>query len=363
MGKRKKIAILTGGGDCPGLNAVIRAVSKKAIGEYSYEIIGVKDGFEGLIHNNYQPLGYDDVSGILTLGGTILGTSRRANPYKYGIHVGDKVEFKDISKETIKNIHKLNIDCLVCLGGDGTLDIANRLYNDGIPTVGVPKTIDNDVKGTDITFGFNSACAIATDAVDRVHTTAQSHHRIMIVEVMGRYAGWISLYAGIAGGGDVVLIPEIPYSYEVIADVVRKRDKKGRRFSIVVIAEGAKPKGGEIYISKMEKENPYPIRLGGIGFKAGEEIEKLTGIETRTIVLGHLQRGGSPTAFDRVLATRFGVRVVEMIENGEFGCMVGLQGDSLVSVRLSEVAGGQRTIPLNDPLIKVARSVQTCFGD
>ena len=360
---KKRIAILTGGGDCPGINAVIRAVTKKAIIEYGMEIIGIEDGYEGLINNKHRKLSYEDVSGILTLGGTILGTSKTANPYRYAIRRGKKLFFKDLSKTVIRNAKKLDIDCLVCIGGDGTLGIAYDLYRDGIPIVGVPKTIDNDIRGTDITFGFDSAVWIATEGIDRIHTTAQSHHRIMIIEVMGHNAGWLALNSGIAGGGDVILIPEIPYDVGVIARVVKERHRKGKRFSIVVVAEGAKPKGGDIVIQRIVKTSSDPIRLGGIGFIVGEQLEKATGLETRTVVMGHLQRGGSPTPFDRILATELGTKAVEMIEKKEFGQMMGVKGDSLVNVPLQVAAEGPRRVPLNNRLIQAARSVGTCFGD
>jgi len=364
MEKRKRIAVLTGGGDCPGINAVIRAVTKKAILGYGMEVIGVKDGYDGVIHNRYRKLEYDDVSGILTLGGTILGTSKVANPYRNAVKKGDKLEFEDVSKATIENIRRLEIDCLVCIGGDGTLNIAHRLFKDGgIPIVGIPKTIDNDLRGTDITFGFDSAVFIATEGIDRVHTTAQSHHRVMIVEVMGHNAGWIALHSGIAGGGDIILIPEIPYDMEIIAEKVRERSRIGKRFSIVVVAEGAKPKGGDIVIQRIVKESSDPIRLGGIGFLLGDQIEKKTGVETRTVVMGHLQRGGTPTPFDRVLATRLGSKAIDLIESREFGYMVGVKGDSLGKVSLEEVAKGLKTVPSDHPLLGVARSVGTSFGD
>lgn len=361
--KKKKIAVLTGGGDCPGINAVIRAVAKKAIYEKDIEVTGIEDGYHGLVNNQYRPLTYDDVSGILTLGGTILGTSKTANPYKYAVRKGRRLEFRDLSKTAIKNIKKLGVTCLVCIGGDGTLGIAYRLFEDGIPIVGVPKTIDNDLRGTDITFGFDSAVSIATEGIDRIHTTAQSHHRIMIVEVMGHKAGWIALHAGVAGGGDIILIPEIPYDVNIIAEKVKERNRKGRRFSIVVVAEGARPKGGDVVIKRIVKESTDVVRLGGIGFVLGAQIEKMTGLETRTVVMGHLQRGGSPTSFDRVLATQLGARAVDMIENKEFGYMVGVKGNTLVKVSLQVVAEGTKTVPLDHPLIKTARSVGTCFGD
>lgn len=362
MGDGKRIAILTGGGDCPGLNAVIRAVAKRAIVVYGMEVIGIKDGYDGLIHNQCRKLDFDDVSGILTLGGTILGTSNTANPYRCAVRKDDGLEFEDLSAQAIENVKKLGIDCLVCIGGDGTLQIAYSLFRDGVPVVGVPKTIDNDLRGTDITFGFDSAVCVATEGIDRVHSTAQSHHRVMIVEVMGRTAGWIALHSGIAGGGDIILIPEAPYDHDVIAERVRERSKRGKRFSIVVIAEGAKPIGGEVAIQRIVKDSTEPVRLGGIGIVLGAQIEDMTGIETRTVVMGHLQRGGSPTPFDRILATRLGSRAVDMIDCGEFGHMVGVRGDSLVNVALEDVAIGPRTVPMDSPLIDAARGVGTCFG-
>jgi len=363
MKKKKRIGILTGGGDCPGINAVIRAVAKKAINEKDMEVIGIEDGYHGIVNNRYRTLKYDDVSGILTLGGTILGTSKTANPYRYAVKKGSKLGFQDLSRKTIRNIKKLDLTCLVCIGGDGTLGIAYRLFKDGIPIVGLPKTIDNDLRGTDITFGFDSAVSIATEGIDRIHTTAESLHRIMIVEVMGHRAGWVALYSGVAGGGDIILIPEIPYDMNIITEKVKERNKKGKRFSIVVIAEGAKPKGGDIVIQRIVKESSDPIRLGGIGFVVGEQIEKITGLETRTVVMGHLLRGGSPTPFDRILATGLGTKAVDMIEDKEFGYMVGVKRNSLVTVPLKEVAKGPKIVPSNHPMIKAARSLGTCFGD
>ncbi len=363
MGKKGRIAILTGGGDCPGTNAVIRAVAKKAILEYGLEIIGIEDGYDGVIHNRHRILHYDDVSGIITLGGTILGTSNISNPYRYAVRRGSGLEFEDLSQTAIANIKRLEVDCLVCIGGDGTLNIAYRLFRDGVPIIGLPKTIDNDVRGTDISFGFDSAVSIATEGIDRIHTTAQSHHRVMIVEVMGREAGWIALHAGVAGGGDIVLIPEVPYDIDVIDEKVEERNRRGKRFSIVVVSEGAKPKGGHVIVKRVVKESTDPVRLGGIGFILGAQIEKATGIETRTVVMGHLQRGGVPTPFDRVLATRLGTKAVDMIENETFGHMAGVKGNSLIEVPLEEVARGTRQIPLDEPLIQSARSVGTCFGD
>lgn len=363
MAKSKKIALLTGGGDCPGINAVIRAVTKKAILEQNMEVVGFEDGYEGVIQNRHRQLRYDEVSGILTLGGTILGTSKTANPYSYPIEGQGEAEFEDVSQTAIRNIENLGIECLVCIGGDGTLNIAHKLSRDGVPIVGVPKTIDNDLRGTDITFGFDSAVAIATEGIDRIHTTAQSHHRVMVIEVMGNRAGWLALHSGIAGGGDVIVIPEIPYDTEIIAEKVRERSKKGKRFSIVVVAEGAQPLGGEVVVQRIVKSSTEPMRLGGIGFVLASQIEDLTGIETRTVVMGHLQRGGSPTAFDRVLATRLGTRAVDYIEEQRFGHMVGVKGNALVPVTLEEVAIGPKTVSSDDPLIQAGRDVGTCFGN
>lgn len=361
--KKKRIAILTGGGDCPGINAVIRAVTKKAIYEKGMEVIGIEDGYHGMIENRHRLLTYDDVSGILTLGGTILGTSKTANPYYYAVKKGDRVEFQDFSKKAIQNVKRLKPTCLVCIGGDGTLGIAHRLFKDGLPIIGLPKTIDNDLRGTEVTFGFDSAVTIATEGIDRIHTTAQSHHRIMIVEVMGHRAGWVALYSGVAGGGDIILIPEIPYDIGVIAEKVKERNRRGKRFSIIVVAEGAKPQGGDVVMQRMVKESSDPVRLGGIGFVLGEQIEKRTGLETRTVVMGHLLRGGPPTPSDRILATGLGSKAVDIAESKEFGYMVGVKRNSLITVPLGEVAKGPKTVPLNHPMIKSARSLGTCFGD
>jgi len=359
----KKIAILTGGGDCPGLNAVIRAVVKKASGEELFEVIGIEDGYDGMVHKKFKKLGYDDVSGILIEGGTILGTSKVANPYRYPIKKGKKLTFKDFSKAAIRNVKDAGVECLISVGGDGTLWIANKLNNDGIPVVGVPKTIDNDIIGTDITFGFDTACSIATEGVDRLHSTAQSHHRVMILEVMGHKAGWIALHAGVAGGGDIILIPEIPYSIDAVCEKVRQRNRRGRKFSIIVVAEGAKPKGGDVVIQRIVKESTDPIRLGGIGFVLGKKIEESTGIETRTVVMGHLQRGGTPTPFDRVLATALGTAAIDLIVKKRFGRMVNVRGQSISDIALKDVAQGTRTIQPDNPLLRSARSVGTCFGD
>jgi 6-phosphofructokinase 1 len=363
MKRKRSIAILTGGGDCPGTNAVIRAVAKKAIIQFGMDVIGIEDGFEGLIYRRWRKLNYEDVSGILTVGGTILGTSNKSDPYRYAIEKGKKLQYRDVSKMVSANIKKLGVECLVCIGGDGTLFVANRFHKQGVPIVAVPKTIDNDLRGTDVTFGFDTAVSIATEAIDRVHTTAQSHHRIMIVEVMGRTAGWIALYSGVAGGGDIILIPEIPYDIESVISKVKDRNRMGKRFSIVVVSEGAKPKGGEVVVRQIVKNSPEQVRLGGISFVLGHQIEQITGVETRQVVLGHLQRGGTPTPTDRVLATRLGTKAVELIEKRHFGYMAAVKGNDIIAVGLEEVAKGPRNVPLGHPLIAAARSVGTCFGD
>ena len=360
--KKKRIGILTGGGDCPGINAVIRAVAKKAIHDYDMEVVGIEDGYDGAVNDKHRKLESRDVSGILTLGGTILGTTKKVNPYRYAIKKGADFEYKDMSKVTIRNIRQLELDCLVVIGGDGTLGISYKLFKDGIPIVGIPKTIDNDILGTDLTFGFDTALTTATEGIDRLHSTAQSHHRIMVIEVMGHNAGWLALSSGIAGGGDIILIPEIPYEMSRIRDKVKERHKKGKRFSIIVVAEGAKPKGGSVVIQRMVKESSDPIRLGGIGFVLGDQIEKLTGFETRAVVMGHLQRGGSPTAFDRILATQLGSKAVDLIASKSFGYMVAMQKSALIKIPLKDVAKGHRSVPVDHPLIKTAISLGTCFG-
>jgi 6-phosphofructokinase 1 len=363
LGKKGRIAILTGGGDCPGINAVIRAVAKKAIIDYGYEVVGILDAYEGLVRGRHKILHYDDVSGIINLGGTILGTSNKANPYRYPVEKDEVVEFEDLSATAIDNYRRLHADCLVCIGGDGTLTIANQLFKDGIPIVGVPKTIDNDIMGTDITFGFDTAVFVATEGLDRIRTTAQSHHRVMVVEVMGRNAGWLALHSGIASGAEIVLIPEIPYDLDIVTDRVNDRNRRGKRFTIVVVSEGARPQGGDVVVQRVIKESTDPVRLGGIGFVLGSQIELTTEVETRTVVLGHLQRGGVPTPHDRVLATRLGTKAVDMIQNESFGKMAAIKNGKLAETPLSVVARGQRKVPLNDPLIQSARSTGTCFGD
>lgn len=363
VGMKKRIAILTGGGDCPGINAVIRAVAKTAIIDYDLEVVGFLDGYEGLIQSRWKKLDYEDVSGIITLGGTILGTSNKADPFRYAVRKSDgSLEIEDVSEKAVKNFESLNAICLVVIGGDGSLKIADRLVKMGMPIVAVPKTIDNDVGCTDRTFGFDSACATTTEAIDKIHTTAQSHHRVMIVEVMGRYVGWLALYSGVAGGADVILIPELPFEFEIVAKRLTERSKKGRRFSIVVVAEGAKPRGGDLVVSKIVKESTDPIRLGGIGQVVAQRVEAMTNLETRVTVLGHLQRGGSPTSFDRVLATRFGSRAARLAAEGQSGVMVALRCQDIVTVPISDAIAQLKSVPPDDDLIISALSVGTSFG-
>ncbi len=367
MGKKriKRIGILTGGGDCPGLNAVIRSVSKTMMELHQAEVIGIEDGYLGIITGRWRTLTFENVSGILTQGGTILGTSNRDDPFRWVSDSQKHKEPKDVSHIVVQNYKKLKLDALVCIGGDGTLSIANRLGGLGLNIVGVPKTIDNDLYETDYTFGFNTAVNIVMEAIDRIHTTASSHHRVMVVETMGRNAGWLALEAGIAGGGDIILIPEIEFNWDSVCRTVEERNRKGKRFSIVVVAEGAKPPGGDVVVSRVvgKEKRPENIRLGGIGSVVANEIEKRTNVETRYIVLGHLQRGGSPTAFDRLLATSFGYQAAELVVSGKYGYMPALKGTRIKPVEISRAVRKMRLVPLDYPLIKAARAIGTSFGD
>ncbi len=363
MKKIKRIGVLTAGGDCPGLNAVIRAVVRTAINEYGIEVIGIEDGFAGLIKKKLRKLTDSDVSGILPRGGTILGTSNRDNPFKYGVLKNGKKEYIDVSEQVLKTIEYNEIDVIIAIGGDGTQSIALRFYEQfGVPVVGVPKTIDNDLGGTDVTFGFDSALQVATFAIDKLHSTAESHHRVMVIEVMGRYAGWIGLHAGVAGGADVILIPEIPFKFEKVAEAIEKRVRKGKRFSLVVVSEGAKPEGGELVVRKRVDDPTEPIRLGGISYVVGDKVEEMTGMETRVTVLGHLQRGGSPSPFDRLLATRFGYHAVEFAVKGLFGQLTALKGNDIVPVPLKEAAENPRRVDPESDMVKMAMALGTGFG-
>lgn len=359
----KRIGVLTGGGDCPGLNAVLRAVVKTAMVKYHYEIVGFKDGYRGLVTNNFFTFKPGDVSGILDKGGTILGTSNRDNPFHFKVEKNGKIEYQDMSDRVVENLKMLDIDCLVLIGGDGTLTSARDFSLKGVNIVGVPKTIDNDLSATDTTFGFMTAVETATDAIDKLHSTAESHHRVMILEVMGRYAGWIAIQSGIAGGADVILIPEIPYDIHKVAQKIIERKNAGKSFSIVVVAEGAKPKDGEVSVSKVLADSPDPIRLGGIGNRVADELDRLTGIESRVTVLGHLQRGGRPVPFDRILSTRYGVAAVELANQEKFGTMVSLQGDKITSVSLEEAVGKLKTVEPDGELVRIGKSVGVGFGD
>lgn len=360
MSPIQKIGVLTGGGDAPGLNAVIRAVVKAAHNN-DVSVIGLEDSFDGLIYpGKSRPLGLREVTGILRLGGTILGTVSRGNPLLETITTPEGTF--DYAERVVEMFHKMGLDALVCIGGDGTLAIAHEFSKKGIPLVGVPKTIDNDIVGTTSSFGFDSAVSFATDAIDRLHTTAEAHRRIMLVEVMGRYAGWIAVHAGVAGGADVILIPEIPYDLERVAQYIRARDQWGARFSIVVVAEGARPKGGSVSVVE-PAHGGHSERLGGAAMKCAEGLEKLTGKETRYVVLGHLQRGGAPTAFDRTLAMRFGGKAVELLLRGQFGTMAANRPPDIVAVPLADVVGKRKTVPLDYDLLLTARAMGVSFGD
>ncbi len=354
-----KIAILTGGGDCPGLNAVIRAVAKSAINQHGLEVVGIEDGFLGLIENRMRPLSYEDVSSILTVGGTILGASNKANPFQHIVD-GKKT---DVSDRCMDHIKQHGIDALVCLGGDGTMAMSSKFAQKGIPVIGVPKTIDNDLPVTDFTFGFDTAVTTATEAIDKIQTTASSHHRAMVVEVMGRYAGWIALHSGVASGGDAILIPEIPYDINRVCEFVQQRSKSGRRFSIIVAAEGAKPKDGKMVIREQVTDSPDPVRLGGIGDILADQVNEKTGVESRAVVLGHVIRGGTPTPFDRNLATMLGYAAMQALVEGKKDDLVVYSKGTVSTVKLEQIAGKIKNVPLDHPLLLAARGVRTCFGD
>jgi 6-phosphofructokinase 1 len=358
---KKRIGVVTGGGDCPGLNAVIRAVAKAAA-KRGWESYGILGGFEGLVEpHRHRPLLYEELGDLLTRGGTILGT---ANSGKFSTRVGRgerRLVPDDIIAAAKAGVDALHLSALVCIGGDGTLTTAQQMYEHGIPVIGIPKTIDNDIDLTDLTFGFDSAVACATDAVDRLHTTAESHNRVMVLEVMGRYAGWIALYAGVAGGADVILIPEIPFSFESICARILERESQNKRFSLVVVAEGARETGRDM-VTQGEKIDGE-IRLGGISAVIAREIERCTGKETRNVVLGHLQRGGIPTAFDRALCTMFGCSAVELIEAEDFGKMVAFVGTRVEAVPIIDAIRCLKTVPADGRLVRSARALGISLGD
>jgi phosphofructokinase-like protein len=343
---RERVAVLTGGGDCPGLNAVLRAIVRRSINKYDYEILGLIKGWHGLLEMEYEILDREKVSGLLPRGGTIIGTSR-TNPFKVENGV----------QHIFDNFNKLRLKGLIAIGGEDTLGVASQLFAQGLKAVGVPKTIDNDLEGTDYTFGYDTAINIAMEAIDRVHTTAESHDRVMVVEVMGRHAGWIAIESGIAGGADVILIPEKPFEIQRVCDIIRHRHERGRDFSIVVVAEGARFKSdgqtdGKLILQDAEVDAFGHVRLGGIGSFLAREIENRTGFESRVVILGHIQRGGSPSAFDRVLATRFGIAAMDLVDSGEFGRMVALRGNKIINIPIAEAVKKLKTV--SDDLYQVA---------
>ncbi len=359
----RRIAINTGGGDAPGLNAVIRA-TVLAARRRGWEVVGIRKGYHGLLQGDgVIPLRRADVRGIAHQGGTILGTTNRGNPFEWPMRESDgSTTLYDRSGEVMERFRNLGLDALVAIGGDGSMKIASRFAELGMPVVGVPKTIDNDLEGTVTTFGFHTAVSIASDAVGRLHSTAEAHDRVFVIEVMGRYAGWIALHAGIAGGADAILIPEIPYSIESVCEKVRQREMRGRHFSVVVIAEGARESEGEI--STLGAAAPgEAVRLGGAGHKLAQEIGQRTGKETRTVVLGHLQRAGGPVAYDRVIAQRFGAAAVKVIARREFSVMVALDPPDILTVPLSEVSGRMKCVPLDSDTVESVREMGICLGD
>lgn len=359
----KRIGILTGGGDAPGLNAVIRAAVKTAIHEYKCEVFGIRDGYDGFLDEKHGVirLGMEEVRGILPRGGTILGAANRGNPYARKVIRDGKEVTLDVSDEIVKGIHDLALDALLVLGGDGTLHIAHELALKGVPIIGVPKTIDNDIGGTEITFGFDTALNIATEALDRLHTTAESHHRVMVVELMGRDAGFIALNAGVSGGADVILIPEIPFKFESILKKIKARNAHGRKFSLLAVSEGAKPAGGKQVYSRKGDE-VYVPRLGGIGLVVAEYIEQ-EGFESRVTVLGHVQRGGTPTAFDRWLATRYGAAAVRLAASGRFDRMVALRCGDITDLPLAEAVAVPKRVDTQGDAVITARNIGISFGD
>lgn len=356
---KRRIGILTSGGDCPGLNAAIRGVARAAYEMFDAEIVGIMDGYRGLIEGEFKEMSRSDFSGILTLGGTILGTSRR--PFRDMRVIGDdNVDKVDAMK---KNYRAMGLDCLVTLGGNGTHKTANLLSEEGLNVIGLPKTIDNDLFGTDFTFGFHTAVDIATEVIDRIHTTAASHGRTMVIEIMGNKAGWLTLYAGLAGGADVILLPEIPYDIEKVAKIVETRAKSKKDFSILAVAEGAMSQKE----AKMKRKDRDAARkeagFHGIAERVSDELTRLVGVESRAVVPGHIQRGGSPSAYDRVLSTQFGVHAAELIKRGEYGVSVALVGNQVTHNRLNEIAGVPKLVPPDHQMITIAKSIGVSFGE
>ncbi len=360
---RKRIGVLTGGGDCPGLNPVIRALVKRGL-KLGWEMIGIRDSFRGLLSTPYSltTLDRDAIRGILIKGGTILGTTGKANPFAFPMEGPSGEVHQDRSEDFKEAIRILQLSGLAVLGGDGTLSTAQRLFEIGVPVVGVPKTIDNDIAGTEYTFGFHSAVEVATEAIDRLHSTAESHDRVMILEVMGRDCGWIALHAGIAGGADVILIPEIEYDLSKICDKLRRRQAAGSFFSVVVVAEGAAEQGKAPIEAVPAGPGGRKARLGGVGAYVAERIEAMTGFETRVAVLGHLQRGGSPLSDDRLLAARYGIAAADLIERGDWGQMVALEGNTMTSVPLSQIGAQLKRVDPQGELVNVARKLGIALG-
>jgi 6-phosphofructokinase 1 len=359
----KTIAILKGGGDCPGLNAVIRGVVRAAVLKRGWRALGIADGFDGLVDGpRVIPLDMEAVKGILPRGGTILGTSNRGNPFAYPVREGGEVKLVDVSRRVVDNFQKIGAEALIAVGGDGTLKIARQLNDYGVPMVGVPKTIDNDLRGTDVTFGYNTAVGVVTEALDRLHTTAESHNRVMVVEVMGRDAGWIALESGIAGSADVILIPEIPFDMERVCQAIVERKNRGSKFSIVVVSEGAFAAGGDKIVQATAQQNLGVERLGGVGQWVAAEIARRLAIETRTVVLGHVQRGGTPSPFDRILGSRFGTKAVELVEQGRFGEMVALRGRAVVAVAIEDAVGALNRVDPAGELIRTAEDLGIMVG-
>ncbi len=359
--KIKRIGILTGGGDCPGLNAVIRGVTKPAL-DHGFTVLGIQDGFEGLVEGRAVELSNRDVSGILGKGGTILGSSNKGDPFHWPEEKNGKIKIVNRTNNVLKNYQAWDLDALIAIGGDGTMHIAHALGQMGLNIVGVPKTIDNDLEATDQTFGHDSAVFVVTEALDRLHTTASSHHRVMVCEVMGRYAGWIALNGGLAGGADIILIPEIPFEWDVVYDRVLRRNMMGKRFSIVCVAEGAKPKDGGLIMKAKDIKRTDPIQLGGIGEFVSKKITSNTGLESRFTVLGHLQRGGSPTPFDRILSTKFGTCAIQLVIKKQFGMMVALKGAEIKSVRIVDAISHQKLVRVKDQAVLAASAVGVSFG-
>ncbi|HYF13820.1 MAG TPA: ATP-dependent 6-phosphofructokinase [Phycisphaerales bacterium] len=360
----RRIGILTGGGDCPGLNAVIRAVARDAF-HCGIRVIGVEDGYLGLIEGRTRELTEADLRGILNQGGTILGSNNKSNPsrHKVGVDADGKPIYRDVMPECLRTLERAGIQALVAIGGDGTHTAAAMFARLGVPVIGVPKTIDNDIEGTEITFGFQSAVATATLALDQVRTTADSHHRAMVVEVMGRNAGWIALHAGLASGSDVILIPEIPFSLDTVYALVRDRGSKGKRSSLICVSEGARLEGGKQIVARRIETSPDPIRLGGIAKFLADKIEDETGVESRYTILGHTQRGGTPVAADRVLGTLLGSHAMTLLREGKVGRMVAVQRGGLTDIDLATPAGRQRLVRHDDPHVLAARNVGSVFGD